>query len=134
MSTIIWDISHTIYPKFIYNLTITSKKAVVMKIKEAVAQRIINLCKERNIAVNALGNLSGINPSTIYSSRSRLNCQRKTDKLFCGLFFDPCYCMPWFFLLCEFLRMVNRRHHRRFLQNHCYLRLHSLEQAVRMRG
>lgn len=67
MSTIIWDISHTIYPKFIYNLTITSKKAVVMKIKEAVAQRIINLCKERNIAVNALGNLSGINPSTIYS-------------------------------------------------------------------
>ena len=38
-----------------------------MKIKEAVAQRIINLCKERNIAVNALGNLSGINPSTIYS-------------------------------------------------------------------
>jgi len=67
MSTIIWDTSHTIYPKFIYNLTITSKKAVVMKIKEAVAQRIINLCKERNIAVNALGNLSGINPSTIYS-------------------------------------------------------------------
>ena len=38
-----------------------------MKIKEAVAQRIINLCEERNIAINALGNLSGINPSTIYS-------------------------------------------------------------------
>lgn len=38
-----------------------------MKIKEAVAQRIMNLCKERNIAINALGNLSGINPSTIYS-------------------------------------------------------------------
>lgn len=67
MSTIIWDTSHTTYPKFIYNLTITSKKAVVMKIKEAVAQRIINLCEERNIAINALGNLSGINPSTIYS-------------------------------------------------------------------
>lgn len=45
-----------------------------MKIKQAVAQRIINLCKERNIAVNALGNISGVNPSTIYSmlnSKSR---------------------------------------------------------------
>ena len=38
-----------------------------MKIKEAVAQRITNLCKERGIAINALGNLSGVNPSTIYS-------------------------------------------------------------------
>ncbi|MCI5515076.1 MAG: helix-turn-helix transcriptional regulator [Oscillospiraceae bacterium] len=38
-----------------------------MKIKEAVAQRIINLCKERNIAINALGNISGVNLSTIYS-------------------------------------------------------------------
>ena len=33
-----------------------------MKIKEAVAQRITNLCKERGIAVNALGNLIGVNP------------------------------------------------------------------------
>lgn len=38
-----------------------------MKIKDAVAQRIINLCKEKNIAINALGNISGVNPSTIYS-------------------------------------------------------------------
>lgn len=38
-----------------------------MKIKGAVAQRITNLRKERGIAVNALGNLSGVNPSTIYS-------------------------------------------------------------------
>lgn len=38
-----------------------------MKIKDAVAQRIIDLCKEKNIAINALGNISGINPSTIYS-------------------------------------------------------------------
>ena len=36
-----------------------------MKIKDAVAQRIIDLCK--NIAINALGNISGVNPSTIYS-------------------------------------------------------------------
>lgn len=66
MSIIIWDTSHTTYPKFIYNLTITSKGGSYEN-KEAVAQRIINLCEERNIAINALGNLSGINPSTIYS-------------------------------------------------------------------
>lgn len=38
-----------------------------MKIKDAVAQRIIDLCKEKNIAINALGNISGVNQSTIYS-------------------------------------------------------------------
>ena len=52
---------------FLYDLTIIDKKAVVMKIKDAVAQRIIDLCKEKNIATNALGNISGVNPSTIYS-------------------------------------------------------------------
>ena len=35
--------------------------------KEAVAQRIIDLCAERNIAVNALANISGVSPSTVYS-------------------------------------------------------------------
>ena len=38
-----------------------------MNTKEAVAQRIIQLCKERNIAINALANISGVSPSTIYS-------------------------------------------------------------------
>ena len=38
-----------------------------MTTKEAVAQRIIDLCAERNIAVNALANISGVAPSTIYS-------------------------------------------------------------------
>lgn len=38
-----------------------------MRIKEAVAARIVNLCRERGIAINALGNISGVNPSTIYS-------------------------------------------------------------------
>lgn len=38
-----------------------------MRIKDAVAQRIVNLCKERKIAINSLGNISGVNPSTIYS-------------------------------------------------------------------
>lgn len=38
-----------------------------MRTKEAVAQRILELCHERNIAVNALANISGVSPSTIYS-------------------------------------------------------------------
>ena len=37
-----------------------------MRTKEAVAQRILELCRERNIAVNALANISGVSPSTIY--------------------------------------------------------------------
>ena len=35
--------------------------------KEAVAKRILALCKEKQITVNALANASGISPSTIYS-------------------------------------------------------------------
>ena len=35
--------------------------------KEAVAKRILELCEERNMAVNALATVSGVSPSTIYS-------------------------------------------------------------------
>ena len=38
-----------------------------MTAKEAVAKRILQLCDERNIAVNALANISGVSPSTVYS-------------------------------------------------------------------
>lgn len=38
-----------------------------MTAKEAVAKRILQLCNERNIAVNALANISGVSPSTVYS-------------------------------------------------------------------
>lgn len=38
-----------------------------MNIKEAVEKRIIELCNERNIAINALANISGVSPPTIYS-------------------------------------------------------------------
>lgn len=38
-----------------------------MNAKQAVARRIIELCRERDIAINALANLSGVSPSTIYS-------------------------------------------------------------------
>lgn len=38
-----------------------------MNAKEAVAERIHILCQERGIAFNALANLCGVAPSTIYS-------------------------------------------------------------------
>ena len=38
-----------------------------MTVKEAVEKRIIQLCRERNIAVNTLANISGVSPSTVYS-------------------------------------------------------------------
>ena len=38
-----------------------------MNTKQAVAQRIKELCKEKKIAVNMLAVRSGISPSTIYS-------------------------------------------------------------------
>ncbi len=44
-----------------------------MNTKEAVAERIIQLCKERGIAINALANISGVSPSTIYSMLRQYN-------------------------------------------------------------
>ena len=38
-----------------------------MTAKEAVAKRIVQLCSERSIAINALANTSGVSPSTVYS-------------------------------------------------------------------
>lgn len=38
-----------------------------MNTKEAVAKRILQLCEEKHIAINALTNISGVAPSTIYS-------------------------------------------------------------------
>ena len=48
-------------------LAIYRKGCIDMHIKEAVEKRIIELCNERNIAINALANISGVSPSTIYS-------------------------------------------------------------------
>ena len=39
-----------------------------MNTKEAVAKRILQLCEEKHIAINALANISGVAPSTIYST------------------------------------------------------------------
>ena len=38
-----------------------------MNTQEAVAKRILQLCEEKHIAINALANISGVAPSTIYS-------------------------------------------------------------------
>ena len=38
-----------------------------MNTKQAVAKRIIQICKERGMTINALAYLSGVSPSTIYS-------------------------------------------------------------------
>ena len=38
-----------------------------MNTKEAIAKRIVQLCEEKGIAVNALANISGVSPSTVYS-------------------------------------------------------------------
>ncbi len=38
-----------------------------MNAKQAVAQRILQICKERNLAINAIANIAGVSPSTIYS-------------------------------------------------------------------
>ncbi len=38
-----------------------------MNVKEAVSKRIIELCNQRDMAINSLANSAGISPSTIYS-------------------------------------------------------------------
>lgn len=38
-----------------------------MNTREAIAQRIINLCKENDITPNRLGTIAGVEPSTITS-------------------------------------------------------------------
>lgn len=62
------DISHTIYRTFGYTFPRQiGIGGVRMTTKQAIAKRILALCDERNIAVNALANLSGVAPSTVYS-------------------------------------------------------------------
>ena len=38
-----------------------------MNTKQAVADRIIALCREKGLTINALANLSGVPPMTLYS-------------------------------------------------------------------
>jgi len=38
-----------------------------MHVKDVVANRFLQICRERNIKTNELANLSGVTPSTVYS-------------------------------------------------------------------
>lgn len=38
-----------------------------MSVKDAVANRFCQLCREQNININELANKSGVTPSTVYS-------------------------------------------------------------------
>ena len=38
-----------------------------MTAKQAVAKRILDLCAQRGMAINALATASGVSPSTVYS-------------------------------------------------------------------
>ncbi len=56
-----------------------------MNVKDVVAKRFIELCKERNIKTNELANLSGVTPSTAYSmlDEKRRDISIITIKKFC---------------------------------------------------
>lgn len=56
-----------------------------MSIKDAVAKRFREICKERNIKTNELANLSGVTPSTAYSmlDENRRDVSVVTVKKFC---------------------------------------------------
>lgn len=58
--------------------------------KEAVAKRILELCEERKIAVNALATIAGIPPSTVYSMLNEENPGVVSIKKLCdGLGITP---------------------------------------------
>ena len=70
-----------------------------MKAKEAVSKRILELCEERDIAINALATVSGVSPSTIYSMLNEksqnpgvVSIKKLCDGLDISLrqFFDSC--------------------------------------------
>lgn len=56
-----------------------------MSVKDAVANRFLSLCNERNIHINELANISGVTPSTAYSmmDKRRRDVSIVTIKKFC---------------------------------------------------
>lgn len=56
-----------------------------MSIKDAVVNRFLAICRERDIRVNELANLSGVTPSTAYSmlDEKRRDISITTIKKFC---------------------------------------------------
>ena len=56
-----------------------------MGVKDAVAERFIQLCDERKIKTNELANISGVTPSTAYSmlNKERRDISITTIKKLC---------------------------------------------------
>ncbi len=56
-----------------------------MNVKDVAANRFLELCKERNIKLNELANISGVTPSTAYSmvDPDRRDISLLTVKKFC---------------------------------------------------
>ncbi len=56
-----------------------------MSVKDAVALRFKNLCRERGMSTNELANISGVTPSTAYSmlDSRRRDISVVTVKKFC---------------------------------------------------
>lgn len=56
-----------------------------MDLKDLIAKRFYELCKEKNIKVNELANISGVTPSTAYSmfDQRRRDISIRTIKKFC---------------------------------------------------
>lgn len=56
-----------------------------MSVKDVVSERFMDLCRERNIKVNELANISGVTPSTAYSmmDKNRRDVSIVTIKKFC---------------------------------------------------
>ena len=56
-----------------------------MGVKDAVVDRFREICKECNIKINELANVSGVTPSTAYSmfDKSRRDVSVVTIKKFC---------------------------------------------------
>lgn len=54
-------------------------------VKNAIVQRLKNICAERGIAANELANISGVTPSTVYSlfDERRQNVSITTIKILC---------------------------------------------------
>lgn len=56
-----------------------------MSVKDVVAERFRELCKERDIKINELANMAGVTPSTAYSmmDKKRRDVSITTIKKFC---------------------------------------------------
>ncbi len=56
-----------------------------MDLKDTIVKRFMQLCRERNMKINELANISGVTPSTAYSmmDQSRKDISIRTIKKFC---------------------------------------------------